>query len=70
MEQNNKTTMKQVIFRTKNGSHLYLSEGKFSSENPDDVIMALAIDASYPSVVQAAAYHMLRLIKVAGITKL
>lgn len=70
MEQNNKTTMKQVIFRTKNGSNLYLSKGKFESENPDDVIMALSLDASHPGVVQAAAYHMLQLIKVAGITKL
>lgn len=41
--------MKEVIFKTKSGSHLYFSEGQFYSENPNDVIMALALDASYPT---------------------
>ena len=68
MEQN-RNTMKQVIFRTKAGSHLYLSEGKFSSENPDDVIMALALDASHPNSMQTVAYNMLQIVRIVGITK-
>lgn len=62
--------MKEVIFKTKSGSHLYLSEGKFYSENPDDVIMALALDASYPNAIQVIAYNMLQVVRLAGIIKL
>ena len=62
--------MKEVIFKTKAGSHLYLSEGKFSSENPEDVIMALALDASYPNPIQIVAYNMLQIVRLVGITKL
>lgn len=69
MEQNNNIT-KEVIFRTKAGSYLYFSEGQFYSENPDDVIMALALDASYPNPIQDIAYNMLQVVKLAGIIKL
>lgn len=62
--------MKEVIFKTKAGSHLYFSEGKFYSENPNDVIMALALDASYPNPIQVIAYNMLKTVKMVGITKL
>lgn len=62
--------MKEVIFKTKHGSHLYLYKGKFESENPDDVIMALALDASHPSAIQTVAYNMLQLVRIVGITKI
>lgn len=62
--------MKEVIFKTKSGSHLYLSEEKFYSENPEDVIMALALDASYPNPIQVIAYNMLQVVRLAGITKI
>lgn len=69
MKQNN-NTMKEVIFKTKAGSHLYFSEEKFYSENPDDVLMALALDASRPNPIQTVAYNMLQLVRIAGITKI
>ena len=69
MEQNN-NTMKEVVFKTKSGSYLYFSEEKFYSENPDDVIMALALDASYPNPIQTVAYDMLQVVRIAGITKI
>lgn len=62
--------MKEIIFRTKHGSHLYFYKGKFESENPDDVIMALALDASYPNPIQDIAYNMLQVVRIAGITKI
>ena len=62
--------MKEVLFRTKHGSHLYFYKGKFESENPEDVIMALALDASYPNPIQVIAYNMLQVVRLAGITKL
>lgn len=62
--------MKEVIFKTKAGSHLYFSEGKFYSENPEDVIMALALDASYPNPIQVIAYNMLQVVRLTGITKI
>ena len=62
--------MKEMIFKTKSGSHLYFYKGKFESENPEDVIMALALDASYPNPIQTVAYNMLQVVSLAGITKI